>query len=248
MTLRDLLDRVARGEVPPGEAEEYLSGYGFVALGHQRFDTHRETRTAAPEVVLGLTKTVAQLTEIVAYFAGKELPLLLTRVDSEKAGALRREFPALEYMPEARMMRLGRTARAVRGSVAVVTGGSSDQPVAEEAVATLDFFQVATVRAYDCGVAGLHRLYAQGEAIATCDAIIAVAGMEGALASVVAGLFPRPVIAVPTSVGYGASFSGLAALLAMLNSCAPGVTVVNIDNGFGAAVAAAAVLRVGERR
>jgi NCAIR mutase (PurE)-related protein len=248
LTLRELLDRVARGETQPGEAEEFLAGYGFVALGHQRFDTHREKRTAAPEVVLGLTKTRAQLAEIVAHFAGAGLPLLLTRVDADKAGALRGEFPELTYLPEARVLRLGRSARGVPGTVAVVTAGSSDQPVAEEAVATLDFFQVATVRAYDCGVAGLHRLFAQGEAIAAADVIIAVAGMEGALASVVAGLFPRPVVAVPTSVGYGASFSGLAALLAMMNSCAPGVTVVNIDNGFGAAVAASSMLRVGERR
>ena len=248
MTLRELLDRVARGETAPGEAEEFLAGYGFVALGHQRFDTHRETRTAAPEVVFGLTKTVAQLAEIVAHFAGAGLPLLLTRVDAEKAGTLAREFPSLVYLPEARVLRLGRSSRGVRGSVAVVTAGSSDQPVAEEAVATLDFFHARTVRAYDCGVAGLHRLFAQGEAIAAADVIIAVAGMEGALASVVAGLFPRPVVAVPTSVGYGASFGGLAALLAMMNSCAPGVTVVNIDNGFGAAVAAASMLRVGERR
>ena len=248
MTLRALLDRVARGETTPGEAEEFLAGYGFVALGHQRFDTHRERRTAIPEVVLGLTKDVTQLTEIVAYFAGASLPLLLTRVDAEKAAALGRLFPDLAYLPEARILRLGRSSRAVAGTVAVVSAGSSDQPVAEEAAATLDFFRIATVRAYDCGVAGLHRLFAQGEAIAAADVIVAVAGMEGALASVIAGLFPRPVVAVPTSVGYGASFGGLAALLAMMNSCAPGVTVVNIDNGFGAAVAAAAMLRVGERR
>jgi NCAIR mutase (PurE)-related protein len=248
LSLRDLLDRVARGEMQPGEAEDFLAGYGFVALGHQRFDTHRQGRTAIPEVVLGLTKDVAQLTEIVAHFAASGLPLLLTRVDAEKASALDRRFPELAYLPEARVLRLGRSSRGLRGSVAVITAGSSDQPVAEEAVATLDFFQVSTVRAYDCGVAGLHRLFAQGEAIAAADVIIAVAGMEGALASVVAGLFPRPVVAVPTSVGYGASFGGLAALLAMMNSCAPGVTVVNIDNGFGAAVAAASMLRVGERR
>src|SRR5687768_2929552 len=152
MTLRDLLDSVARGETAPEEAERFLAGYGFVALGHQRFDTHREGRTAVPEVVLGLTKDVAQLAEIVAYFAGGGLPLLLTRVDAEKASALGRRFPELTYLPEARVLRLGRSSRAVRGSVAVVTAGSSDEPVAEEAVATLDFFQVSTVRAYDCGV------------------------------------------------------------------------------------------------
>jgi NCAIR mutase (PurE)-related protein len=247
-TLRELLDAVARGETSPGEAEAFLAGYGFVALGHQRFDTHREGRTAVPEVVLGLGKDVAQLVEIVAWFSAGGRPLLLTRVDAEKAAALAARFPDLVHLPGARVMRLGRSTRAARGTVAVVTGGSSDQPVAEEAVATLDFFQVATVRAYDCGVAGLHRLFAQGEAIAAADVIVAIAGMEGALASVVAGLFPRPVVAVPTSVGYGASFGGLAALLAMMNSCAPGVVVVNIDNGFGAAVAAASMLRVGEKR
>jgi NCAIR mutase (PurE)-related protein len=248
VTLRELLDRVARGETPPGEAEEFLAGYGFVALGHQRFDTHRERRTAIPEVVLGLTKDVGQLNEIVAHFAAEKLPLLLTRVDEQKAAALIARFPELVHLPGARMLRLGRSSRAARGTVAIVSAGSSDQPVAEEAAGTLDFFQVDTVRAYDCGVAGLHRLFAQGDAIAAADVIVAVAGMEGALASVIAGLFPRPVVAVPTSVGYGASFSGLAALLAMMNSCAPGVTVVNIDNGFGAAVAAASILRVGEKR
>ena len=131
MTLRELLDRVARGETPPGEAEEFLAGYGFVALGHQRFDTHREGRTAVPEVVLGLTKNVDQLAEIVAYFAGRGLPLLLTRVDEAKASALAGRFPGLAYLAEARVLRLGRSSRAVRGSVAVVTAGSSDQPVAE---------------------------------------------------------------------------------------------------------------------
>jgi NCAIR mutase (PurE)-related protein len=244
VTLRELLDRVARGETSPEQAERFLSGYGFVALGHQRFDTHREGRTAVPEVVFGRNKDLAQLEEIVAWFAAADRPLLLTRVDEAKAAALVARFPALAYARDARLLRLGRSARTTRGTVAVVSAGSSDQPVAEEAAGTLDFFQVETTRAYDCGVAGLHRLFAAGERIASADVIVAVAGMEGALASVIAGLFPRPVVAVPTSVGYGASFEGLAALLAMMNSCAPGVTVVNIDNGFGAAVAAASILRV----
>ena len=247
MTLRELLDKVARGETPPEEAERYLSGYGFVALGHQRFDTHREGRTAMPEVVLGLRKDVGQLVEIVQWFADRGHPLLLTRVDADKAAALRARFPDLAHVPEASVLRLGRSSRGVKGTVAVVTGGSSDRAVAEEAVATLEHFQVAATRAYDCGVAGLHRLFAVGDALSAADVIIAVAGMEGALPSVVAGLFSRPIVAVPTSVGYGASFDGLAALLAMMNSCAPGVTVVNIDNGFGAAVAATAILRVRER-
>jgi NCAIR mutase (PurE)-related protein len=247
VTLRELLDRVARGETSADEAERFLSGYGFVALGHQRFDTHREGRTSVPEVVLGLRKDVGQLAEIVDWFASRELPLLLTRVDAEKAAALCARYPALVHLPEAGVLRLGRSSRGVRGTVAVVTGGSSDRAVAEEAVATLEHFGIAVTRAYDCGVAGLHRLFAVGDAIAAADVIIAVAGMEGALPSVVAGLFPRPIVAVPTSVGYGAAFEGLAALLSMMNACAPGVTVVNIDNGFGAAVAAAGILRVRER-
>jgi hypothetical protein len=247
VTLRELLDRVAAGATSPEEAERYLAGYGFVALGHQRFDTHREGRTSVPEVVLGMTKDLPQLEEIVAWFVASGRPLLLTRVDDGKAAALRARFPDLEYASAGRILRLGRSKRPVRGTVAVVSAGSSDQAVAEEAAATLDFFEAPVVRAYDCGVAGLHRLFAAGEAIARADVIVAVAGMEGALASVIAGLFPRPVIAVPTSVGYGASFGGLAALLAMMNSCAPGVTVVNIDNGFGAAVAAVTILRGRDR-
>lgn len=243
MTLRELLDRVARGDMAPAEAAAYLEGYGFAAVGHHRLDLHRGLRTAVPEVVLGGPKSIAQLEEIIGYYAQRGLPLLTTRIDVAKAEQLTAKFPGLRYVAEGRVLVLGSSARAVRGEVAIVTAGSSDSPVAEEAVATLEFFGLVPTRVYDCGVAGIHRLFASADTIAAADVIVAIAGMEGALPSVIAGMFSRPVIAVPTSVGYGSSFDGLAALLAMLNSCAPGVTVVNIDNGFGAAVASIAILR-----
>ncbi len=248
MTLREILDRVARGDIAPEEAERHLDGYGFAAVGFHRLDEHRRRRTGIPEVVFGASKTLPQLREIIAYFADRQLPLLVTKIDDEHVRPLQHEFPQLAYESAARVLRCGHSADSGgAGEVAIVTAGSSDFQVAEEAAATLDFFGIAAKRVYDCGVAGLHRLFASAEIIASADIIIAVAGMEGALPSVLAGLFARPVIAVPTSVGYGASFGGLSALLAMMNSCAPGVTVVNIDNGFGAAVAAKAILRVGAR-
>lgn len=248
MTLRELLDRLASGELPVDEAEKLLRSYGFVALGYQRIDTHRLGRTGTPEVVFGASKSVEQLSEIIGYYSEHDLPLLVTRVDQQKAEELCRSFPGVHRHNASNTLRRGRSSPAVPGRVAVVSAGSSDRSVAEEALATLDFFSIEIDRVDDCGVAGLHRLFASAETIASCDVIIAIAGMEGALPSVLGGLFGAPIIAVPTSVGYGASFDGLAALLAMMNSCAAGVTVVNIDNGFGAAVAAASILRVAARR
>lgn len=248
MTPRELLDRLASGELPVDEAEKLLSSWGFVALGYQRVDIHRHGRTGTPEVVFGASKSLEQLSEIIAYYIEHDLPLLVTRVDEPKAVELCRSFPELHRATASNTLRRGRSSPAGPGKVAVVSAGSSDRSVAEEALATLDFFSIAVERVDDCGVAGLHRLFASAETIASCDVIIGIAGMEGALPSVLGGLFDAPIIAVPTSVGYGASFDGLAALLAMMNSCAAGVTVVNIDNGFGAAVAAASILRVATRR
>ena len=244
MTLRELLDAVACGDITPQRAEQYLDTYGFVEVGFHRLDTQRELRTGMPEVVLGARKTIEQLLEIIAYFGERQLPLLVTKVSEEKANALQRHLPQLVYDKGCGVLSLGGSKTGVDGQVAVVSAGSSDYSVAEEAARTLEFFGAIVARVYDCGVAGLHRLFGSAELVASADVIIAVAGMEGALASVIGGLFARPIIAVPTSVGYGASFDGLAALLAMLNSCAPGVTVVNIDNGFGAAVAARSILRL----
>lgn len=243
LDLRNLLDRVAAGEETPEAAEKILSSWGFVALGHQRIDVHRTRRGIVPEVVLGERKTIEQLREIVSFYESESLDLLVTRLDDERASALASEFPSLAHHPRAGALTRGKASGHAAGTVAVVSAGSSDESVAEEAALTLEFFGVTVRRAYDCGVAGLHRLLAAGDDIASADVLIAVAGMEGALPSVLGGLFPKLVIAVPTSVGYGASFGGIAALLAMMNSCAPGVVVVNIDNGFGAAVAAIAALR-----
>jgi pyridinium-3,5-biscarboxylic acid mononucleotide synthase len=244
MTLREILDAVAKGELGAEVAERHLSGHGFVQAGFHRLDTHREGRTGLPEVVLGARKTIEQLDEIITFFEERKFPLFLTRISQEKSAKLLQLHPDLVFDRVAGTLRLGHAANPVSGEVALVTAGSSDQPVAEEAASTLDYFGITPVRVYDCGVAGMHRLFASGDVIASCPVIIAVAGMEGALPSVMGGLFERPIIAVPTSVGYGASFEGLSALLAMMNSCAPGITVVNIDNGFGAAVAARSILRL----
>jgi len=248
MNLEELLEKVAAGEITGTQAAEFLTGWGFVQIGYHRIDLHREGRSALPEVVLGLTKTVAQLEEIVGWFDSQDRPLLATKVEPAKAGPLVSRFPKLEYRADAGLLMRGRSTSATSGRVAVVTAGSSDVPVAEEAAGTLEFFGIDVERAYDCGVAGLHRLLASGDAIQSADVLIVVAGMEGALPSVVGGLFRQPLIAVPTSIGYGASFQGLSALLGMLNSCAPGITVVNIDNGFGAAAAARAVLDMAARK
>lgn len=247
MTLEEVLAEVASGRLSRASAEEFLKGYGFVEVGYHRLDLHREGRTALPEVVFGLSKSVEQLDEIVGWFLSRDRPLLATKVDRSKGEAMTRRYAGLEYRPEAQLLMRGRSARRTDGVVTVLSAGSSDAPIAEEAAGTLEFFGIEVRRSYDCGVAGLHRLLAAGEEIAAADVLIVVAGMEGALPSVVAGLFRQPLIAVPTSVGYGASFEGLAALLSMMNACAPGITVVNIDNGFGAAGAAKSMLDMAGR-
>lgn len=247
MTLEEILQEVAEGRLARERAAETLSGFGFVEVGYHRLDVHRERRTALPEVVLGLAKSAAQLEEIVGWFCDHDRPLLVTRCDRSQGEALIAKHPELEYRPEAGVLMRSRSATQAMGKVSVLTAGSSDIPVAEEAAVTLEFFGVGVDRSYDCGVAGLHRLLSSGERLARADVLIVVAGMEGALPSVVAGLFRQPVVAVPTSVGYGASFEGLAALLGMMNSCAPGITVVNIDNGFGAAAAAKSMLDMAKR-
>jgi NCAIR mutase (PurE)-related protein len=244
MNVTDLLEMVRNNELSIADAARFLEGYGFVQLGYQKLDVHRTRRTSIPEAVLALAKSLEQIVEIVSWYAERRLPLLITKVSAEKGEELLRLFPQLAFDPVAGVLQLGHSQAARQGRVAVVSAGSSDYPVAREAIGTLEFFGIDTDLVMDCGVAGLHRLFASGEVIAAADIIIVVAGMEGALASVVGGLFRQPLIAVPTSVGYGASFGGLSALLTMLNSCAPGVTVVNIDNGFGAAVAAKSMLEM----
>jgi len=243
--LRELLDRVAGGELPVERALDEIKHLPFEDLGFARVDHHRALRVGFPEVVFGQGKSADQIALIAQRLAAAGHNVLVTRIAPEAAARVASDVPGAIHDPVARTLtvRVSEQPVATRGTVLVVAAGTTDQPVAEEAVRTLEAFGQPVARLYDVGVAGLHRLLEAREAIVSASVLVVVAGMEGALPSVVAGLVDRPVIAVPTSIGYGASFGGLAALLGMLNSCASGVTVVNIDNGFGAAVAAAAMNR-----
>jgi pyridinium-3,5-biscarboxylic acid mononucleotide synthase len=242
--LRELLQRVARAEVTPAEAAELLAHLPFSLGEGIMADTHRALRTGESEAVYCSGKTPAQAAAAFAALAAGGGPVLATRAEDGHVGAILAAVPGAVHHPEARMVVLpGRPAAC--GTVTVVCAGTSDLPVAEEAAVTAEALGAAVSRVSDAGVAGLHRLLAHTEVLRRAGVVIAVAGMEGALPSVVAGLVAAPVVAVPTSVGYGAAFGGLAPLLAMLNACAPGVGVVNIDNGFGAAVLAVRVLRRG---
>jgi NCAIR mutase (PurE)-related protein len=241
--LRRLLGRLAAGEASLDEAVARLKHAPFERLGDvATIDTHRALRLGLPEVVQAESKTAAQVAAIARRIAAAG-PLLVTRLSPVKAGPARRAVKGSVYDPVSRTLRRGRMELPARGPVAVCCAGTSDRPVCEEAVATLEVMGVEAIRVYDVGVAGLHRLLARREELERARAVIAVAGMEGALPSVVGGLVGKPVIGVPTSVGYGASLGGLAPLLTMLNSCAPNVTVVNIDNGFGAAFVAGLIAR-----
>ena len=217
----------------------------FVDLGFARVDLDRRRRTGFPEVIFGQGKTPTEVGQIAQVILEHEPVLLATRISREQFDAVQAQFPAAVFHERARCLTIEREPIAKRkSSIAVVAAGTSDLPVAEEAAITLEIFGNKVERIYDAGVAGLHRLLVETDRLRECAVLIVVAGMEGALPSVVAGLVDKPVIAVPTSTGYGASFGGLAALLGMLNSCGSGVTVVNIDNGFGAAYAAATINRL----
>ena len=243
-SLRDLLESVKNGQVSPDQAIEELKTLPFEDLGFAKVDHHRALRRGFPETVFGAGKTPEQVVAIVERITARGQRVLVTRTTCEV------HRKVAEVRPEARFHEAARCITVpsgdpptLPGRIAVCAAGTSDLPVAEEAGVTADFHGAAVERIYDVGVAGLHRLLDRAESIRRADVVIVVAGMEGALPSVVAGLVDTPVVAVPTSVGYGASFHGLAALLAMLNSCASGVGVVNIDNGFGAAHLACLILR-----
>ena len=241
--LRRLLDGVRKGDTTVDDAVAHMKHAPFERIGDvATLDTHRALRVGMPEVVLAESKTAAQVAAIAKQLAARG-PLLVTRLAPEKAGPARRAVKGATYDPVSRTLRKGRMDLPARGPVAVCCAGTSDIPVCEEAAVTLDVMGVEAIRIYDVGVAGLHRLLARRGDLERARAVIVVAGMEGALPSVVGGLVGRPVIGVPTSVGYGASLGGIAPLLTMLNSCAPNVTVVNIDNGFGAAFVAGLVAR-----
>ena len=243
--LTRLLRRVRAGKLTIDEAVAKLRALPFEDLGYAKVDHHRELRTGFPEVIYCAGKTTRQVIEIARRIAARHHMALGTRCTPEVYAAAAEAFPQVTYHEAARIMVVGKPPKppARAKPIAVVTAGTADVPVAEEAAVTAETMGCRVERVYDVGVAGLHRLLVHREQLEQAEVIVVVAGMEGALASVVGGLVSSPVIAVPTSVGYGASFHGLAALLTMLNSCASGVTVVNIDNGFGAGYFAALLVK-----
>lgn len=244
--LKNLLDQVQKGKLEVAAALEVLRDLPLEVLESARIDHHRSLRTGLPEVVFAESKTVEQLQEILAAMLRQPAVVLATRVTPQKAEILCRDLPELTWHAQARM--LSANAEYIpqnvgRGEVLIVTAGTSDLPVAEEARLTLSFLGHRVCCIHDVGVAALHRILAHRAQLRKASVIIAVAGMDGALPSVVAGLSPAPVIGLPSSVGYGAGMYGFSALFTMLNSCSPGLAVVNIDNGFGAACMAAAINR-----
>jgi NCAIR mutase (PurE)-related protein len=246
--LRELLDQVRAGQATVDDAVAALRQLPFAELGYATVDHHRALRQGVPEVILGDGKTAEQIAGIAKELARTGQNVLVTRLDGAKAAEVKARFPELVYKADARVGTFEQRPIPALGRrpVALVSAGTSDLPVAEECAETLRMLGASVERVFDVGVAGIHRLLHKREVFERTSVAIVVAGMEGALASVVGGLVTTPIIAVPTSVGYGAAFGGLAALLGMLTSCASGVTVVNIDNGFGAAFAAARILRAGE--
>ena len=246
LELQKLLEAVRLGTVDAAAAAEQIAAAmqraPFEDLGFARVDTHREWRQGFPEVILGLGKTPAQIAAIAARIVERGQPLLVTRAGSDAFEAVRERIPSATYHSQARAitLRQGEICRGT-GTIVIACAGTSDLQVAEEAAVTAEMMGNTIDRLYDVGVAGIHRILSEHGRLQSARVIIVVAGMEGALPSVVAGLVSVPVIAVPTSVGYGASFGGIAALLGMLNSCANGVAVVNIDNGFGAAAIASLI-------
>jgi len=245
--LLEVLAQVERGALTPEDAASRLRSLPFEDLGHTRVDHHRSLRSGLPEVIYAAGKSTQQVLEIFRALAVSGVDVLATRVAAETAAAILTEHPAAQHHELARAVSLRRGETAQRGHIAVVCAGTSDLPVAEEAAVTAETFGAQVTRLYDVGVAGVHRLLAVREQLDAADVVIVCAGMEGALPSVVGGLVGVPVIAVPTSVGYGASFGGVTALLGMLNSCSPNVTVVKIDNGFGAAYTATMIARGAHR-
>lgn len=245
-SVRDVLEGIRAGTNTVDQALHQLRHLPFEDLGYARVDHHRALRQGFPEVVLGQWKTAPQIIGICRAIHQRSQNILVTRVDPEKAVAVQKEFAELNYNVSARTLTLVNqpTNLITARPIAIVTAGTADLPVADEAAVTAEIMGNAVIRVTDVGVAGIHRVLDARNTLEQAGAVIVVAGMEGALPSVIGGLVSRPVIAVPTSVGYGASFQGISALLTMLNSCASGVMVVNIDNGFGAAFAATQINRL----
>jgi pyridinium-3,5-biscarboxylic acid mononucleotide synthase len=244
--VRALLESVRDGATSPDDAMRELRDLPFRSLGFAHADTHRHLRTGFPEVIFGTGKTPEQIATLLLELGRDGATVMATRVSVDTAQQVGARVPQARYLDAARIMVCGPTPEPTRGrgTIAVLSAGTADIPIAEEAAVTAELDGNPVRRIFDVGVAGLHRLLAHREAIEMAEVLVTVAGMDGVLPTVVAGLFSRPVIAVPTSIGYGASFGGVSALLTMLNSCASGVAVVNIDNGFGAGRMASLLNRV----
>ncbi len=244
--LEDLLKNVKSGRTTLDEAKAQLKSLPFEDLGFSRIDHHRSLRKGFPEVIWGEGKTFGQILSITRQLKTKGQNILITRLEERKARAIQRAFPKSRYYPNSKVLTYltHPVISAGKGTILVISAGTTDIPVAEEAAVTAQFMGNRVETLYDVGVAGIHRLLSERQRLEAARVLIVVAGMEGALPSVIGGLVDRPVIAVPTSVGYGTSFGGITALLAMLNSCASGVAVVNIDNGFGAGYMASLINRI----
>jgi len=243
--LRELLARFKRGELSDDEVLKRLKDLPFEDIGFACIDHHRSLRRGLSEVIFGEGKWVEEILSIMERMLKQKENIMVTRLSPDKAGKVQEKFPDGHYHERARVFTLTRNPIKMtgKGTILVISAGTSDIPVAEEAALTARFMENEVEAMYDLGVSGIHRILGHREKLTAASVIIVVAGMEGALPSVVGGLVDKPVIAVPTSIGYGASFQGIAALLGMLNSCAAGVTVVNIDNGFGAGYAASLINR-----
>lgn len=244
MDVRKLLEEVKTGEMDLERAEALLKDLPYEDLGYAKLDHHRALRSGFRETVFCQSKPDEYLVQIFKKFYERDGEVLGTRASEEQYRLVKALVPEVSYDPVSRILKVEKPGKEHTGLIAVCTGGTADIPVAEEAAQTAEYFGCAVDRIYDVGVAGIHRLLSQRERIMKANCIVAVAGMEGALGTVIAGLAEAPVIAVPTSVGYGASFHGLSALLTMLNSCANGISVVNIDNGYGAGYLATQINRL----
>lgn len=247
-SLEILLKQIAEGKITPSEGVEKLKYLNFEAIDNfAKIDHHRQLRTGFPEVIWSQGKTPEQIRQIIHVMRQNSPLVMATRLEADVAETLQEQIQDLRYYPLAKIAAIGQNSNKYKGKISIVTAGTADLPVAEEAAITGELCGFTVERLWDVGVAGIHRLLNHRHLITQADILIVVAGMEGALPSVVAGLANCPVIAVPTSIGYGTSFGGLSALLTMLNSCATGIGVVNIDNGFGAAMLAGQILRLANR-
>lgn len=247
METREILEKFKQGEISMEEAEHYFRRAPFDEMGYAKLDMHRKMRSGFPEVIFCSGKADEHLLPIVERLFKEDGEIFGTRASMHQYEMLKEHFPQIEYDPISRIIKIEKEKKEGKGLIAVCTAGTADIPVAEEAAQTAEYFGAKVQRIYDVGVAGIHRLFSRLETIQSANCVVAVAGMEGALASVIGGLVDKPVIAVPTSVGYGASMNGISALLTMINSCANGIATVNIDNGYGAGYIATQINRMGVR-